>query len=141
MGVVNYNPPAQLGYIQGTSAFTTSNAAATDVTGMTLTATYGSRPVKITFFSSCLFGSATATAIVQIVRNVGGVDTIIGGAAPQWTAASQGSPVTMQANDSQPSGTVATYRVQAYRFSGTGSVTVNAGATVPMSLRVEETAA
>lgn len=132
--------PQQLGYVEITADVTTTATSATDVTGLTRTVAVGTLPVRVTFACSSLTSTVAGDVIIaQILRGA----TIIGGYAgtqPSGGGSSGGTCVII-ANDNPAAGSY-TYKVQFYRFSGSGTVKVSVPlTTMPASLRVEEVAA
>jgi hypothetical protein len=127
-------PGGVLGYAQVTASQGTYTAL-TDLTGLAVTVTVGSgRRIRVTGWAGQGSSTATDTMLLAIVED----STAIENAhisAPGTTGGHFGSVVSVVR---QPTAGVHTYKLQGQRLTGAGNVTMEASATVPAWIMVED---
>lgn len=126
----------ELGYAEITSNFTTSTqSAATDVTGLTITVTVGARPIFVEFFTSQFFHSAASAAPSLRLLEDGAIVQVANSSLP---TAGGGPPSHMRVRRAPAAGSH-TYKVQVFQgASPVGTITVQGGATAPAFIRAIE---
>lgn len=111
-----------LGLAEITSDVTVSATSLTDVAGLSVNVTVGSRPVAIEFFSPALSADANAGIVVHVIRGTTDLGNVAGGLIGGGSWAIQGHGVI---NDSPAAGTY-TYKIRAKRIGGTTAL-ISAG--------------
>jgi hypothetical protein len=124
----------ELGYAQITSHLTTSSLTFVDVTGLSLTVTVGSQPIKITVYSPAIdSGPSGSRAFVQLVDVTGGNVEVQTAQIVQ--VSTNGMPCSLVARLNPGAGSRA-YKVR-LRGDLAGSYRINATATAPAFMLVE----
>ena len=126
--------PGELGQASITSNFPGSSASPTDVTGLTVTVTVGSRPIYIMVFGAFVGLNAAGNVEFFLLEGASGVQAAqysataaLGGIAPLWM-------LTRRA----PTPGSYTYKVQYQIVGGTPTMTLNASSSQPCWIVVHE---
>jgi hypothetical protein len=127
-------PAGVLGYAQVTASQGTYTAL-TDLTGLAVTVTVGSgRRIRITGWAGQGSSTATDTMLLAIVEDATAIENAHV-SAPGTTGGHFGSVVSVVR---QPTAGVHTYKLQGQRLTGAGNITMEASATVPAWIMVED---
>lgn len=129
----NLLPPSELGYAQITTNATQTSTTATDVPGLSVTVTTGSRPIMVIFDAVNCNNDTSGGAWIASIAEDG---TVIASASGTSAAAAQSLPAHREVRRSPTPGSH-TYKIQLSRFGGV-TAAIAATAANPAYIQVRE---